>query len=205
MERKQKRNAKSRLLNNSYSKQLQDTRYKLNQFYQSKYNDKQKNLMEMKYPLDKHNNTYLAKDSFILEKLSNRNNTNNLNEDVVINVQNYNFERDLFDGEYHQRLEEFNERRKMFMNKVNSNNNKYSHVDNRCSNINTNTKDSMKLSYNYNSNCDSDLYRTYRSYYRSNLSTEIPKRSVQRRDYDDVRFGNVNESRDGASLRKSYM
>ena len=55
----------------SYASNLELTRYKLNQFYQSKFNEKRIK-GELKYPEKTNNaNTYFAKDSFIYEKYLN--------------------------------------------------------------------------------------------------------------------------------------
>lgn len=158
--KKPKQSIKKKLALDSYASSLQLTRYKLNQFYQSKYNEKRiKGELDYENKSPKHQSTYFLKDSFLLEKLTSRKNK----EDNIMDTNKpYKFERDLFDNQYHERIKSFNERRKKAMIDFNIN---YSLSE---SMNKMNTSNQKQISSN---NCTVPM-----SYYRSNLTTEIPER-----------------------------
>lgn len=143
----------------SYASNLELTRYKLNQFYQSKFNEKRIK-GELKYPEKTNNaNTYFAKDSFIYEKLSSR----PKNEEFINKMRNdtskpYKFERDLFDNQYNERIKNFIERRKKYIMHFNVN---YT-LNSSTINNSTNTIESN--------------HTVPMSYYRTYLTTEVPER-----------------------------
>lgn len=161
--KKTKQPKTSKIAVDSYATSLQLTRYKLNQFYQSKFNEKRvKGELDYENKSPKHQSTYFLKDSFLLEKLTSRKDK----EDSFINSNKpYKFERDLFDNQYHERIKAFNERRKKAM------------ID---FNINYSLSESMnKLNTSNKKQVSPDSCKVPMSYYRSNLTTEIPERKNQ--------------------------
>ncbi|MCQ2818346.1 MAG: hypothetical protein MJ252_13850 [archaeon] len=98
-------------MNNLFSddipEDIKQSRYKLHQFYQSKFNDKR---ITGELEVNKPNKLSLfTKDCLIMQKLSDP----KINYDELKdNKEDYVFERDLFDNKYKERLQKFNLKRK---------------------------------------------------------------------------------------------
>lgn len=102
----------SKTIDNDYiTSQMKNTRYKLNQFYLNKYNEKRCR-GDLNYSIYEKVNkdvNYFKKNSAIFQKLNKTQEPTSPPPDAN---QNYIFEKDLFDNEYQRRLNEFNEKRK---------------------------------------------------------------------------------------------
>ena len=96
---------------------LKDSRYKLNQYYQKKFNnDRISGQLPINQPKEL-SNRFFAKDSLIYKKLSKEQNNNKyLNKNI--DEEDYEFERDLLDKKYNERLKAFKERRKNYTAKI---------------------------------------------------------------------------------------
>ena len=96
---------------------LKDSRYKLNQYYQKKFNnDRISGQLPINQPKEL-SNRFFAKDSLIYKKLSKEQNNNKyLNKNI--DEEDYEFERDLLDKKYNERLKAFKEKRKNYTAKI---------------------------------------------------------------------------------------
>ena len=96
---------------------LKDSRYKLNQYYQKKFNnDRISGQLPINQPKEL-SNRFFAKDSLIYKKLTKEQNNNKiLNKNI--DEEDYEFERDLLDKKYNERLKAFKERRKNYTARI---------------------------------------------------------------------------------------
>ena len=96
---------------------LKDSRYKLNQYYQKKFNnDRISGQLPINQPKEL-SNRFFAKDSLIYKKLTKEQNNNKiLNKNI--DEEDYEFERDLLDKKYNERLKAFKEKRKNYTAKI---------------------------------------------------------------------------------------
>ena len=96
---------------------LKESRYKLNQYYQKKFNNERiSGQLPINQPKEL-SNRFFAKDSLIYKKLTKEQNNNKiLNKNI--DEEDYEFERDLLDKKYNERLKAFKERRKNYTAKI---------------------------------------------------------------------------------------
>lgn len=193
------------------SDEIKNSRYKLHQFYQSKFNEKRiKGELEYNKP---NQISMFTKDSLLMQRLSQSNNDNNI-EELISNGSDYVFERDLFDNKYQERLKNFNLKRKKnpvhysdnVINITNSLNTSYVNSHPNFGNINNNTIGNLSnITTNSNINTNSNFlfnttegngYRTEDQNYSSGLTTNIPVRFMKTNTQNNQSFENPLYTKD---------
>ena len=97
---------------------LKESRYKLNQYYQKKFNNERiSGQLPINQPKEL-SNRFFSKDSLIYKKLSKEQVNNNKFLNKKYDEDDYEFERDLLDKKYNERLKAFKERRKNYTAKI---------------------------------------------------------------------------------------
>ena len=97
---------------------LKESRYKLNQYYQKKFNNERiSGQLPINQPKEL-SNRFFSKDSLIYKKLSKEQVNNNKLLNKKYDEDDYEFERDLLDKKYNERLKAFKERRKNYTAKI---------------------------------------------------------------------------------------
>lgn len=166
---------------NAMEESIRSSRYKLNQYYLHKFHEDRIKSQRTNNP------SYLnhfAQDSFLLEKMVNlsRNpTTENMNTEAQ-----YDFQRNLYDNQYHERLRSFNEKRSISSNERRKHNNCSNNEECHTSNYdNQNQQCQYYQQYQEKQQeQQSDQSKTMTSsrnyeYKKSNLSTYVPRRKIK--------------------------
>lgn len=150
------------------------SRYRLNQYYLHKFN-------EDKMKMQKTNNlSYLnhySQSSFLTEKMVNT--SRSPSTENIIETK-YDFNRNLYDDQYHERLRFFNEKRHKGLNGIG-----YNNVRTITNSWYNNNKQIYQPQQQQENQFDQYQLSSYNdcNYSRSNLSTNVPMRRIRLNDY----------------------